>query len=884
FRKFFPAFFHVGLAVCFFWPFISAGEISVFSYDNLGEIFPLFYYAKHNFVNILHGHAPWLWNPWIQNGFPFFSNHWDMIYYPLNWPVFLAPDKDLLTALTLKSFIEVAALGIFAYGFFLRELGNARWALFASVAYQMCSLLIFTMSIFPATSLYFAMTVYLYVLWSAPERRPITNFLLLSFTVVLILTSANVAFIFYACLSLGIISIYRFLTVKDGKKLFWLAAAGWFTGTLISSVRILSCLYGVTHGNRLLENFYTIHDRAYMAIRLFIPEIAGWMGPDALNVLKSPNLQLIFRQLELPASNPQNSFFVYFGVLPALLLIAAFLSPAKGKQSFWKVYAFVTLGIALFWQPLWGILSILSFPLNHFSYHAVILPVGICTLIGYAGMAWENGHIENKDFQNKLILCLMFVVSYFLVFMTYLFPSLTAITRIIFLLMGTGIVLYYVMRKNGEINLIKFYSVAGAVLNILSLALLILLTLILVLAPIPKKEGLGTEFILPFLWLCSAVALVFYGYHRNQEGRDFRTIIILLGLALVTAAAAVAGGIVDGILRWEQGVRVYAVDVLSGFVRLLLLLQAGVLAFNGIQKKIFSARIVFAVLLILTAADLAVFNARFNNITAPFYFKNAYYPKGFSYRDFSPDVRQKMNLANYRVNHIDRKDFNANKNLVFNVPTYSGTVGYMTPRFSRLLTAFGYPQGIYMLYPEDSTDDPRFLDLSAVRYSFNEAGGLDERSSSLARLNIIYSAEVIVDEDTHLDRLRSDTFDPHKTVLLSQPLPGNSGPPGPSATMIPIIENTPDRIEAKAHAAPAGILLFNESYDEGWKAFVDDAPVEVVRANYNFMACAVGAGEHRIRFVYAPEPYKRNIFLSLCGLAVFFLAGVVAFLPVNKNK
>jgi len=870
FRKFFPALVHIFLAACFFWPFISAGEVAVFSYDNLGEIFPLFFYAKHNFVNILQGHPPWLWNPLIQNGFPFFSNHWDMIYYPLNWPVFLVPDQYLLNALTFKSFVEVALLGIFAYGFFKRELGNSRWALFSSVAYQMCSLLIFTMSIFPATSLFFAMTVYLYVLWSVPERKPLVNFLLLSMAVVLILTSANVAFIFYACLSLGIISIYYFLTVKDGKKVFMITAAGWAGGTLISSVRILSCLYGVTHSNRLAENFATIHDRAYMALRLFVPEITGWMGPDALNVLMSPNLGLVFRNLDLP-SNPQNSFFVYFGVLPALLLLVSLLTPAKGRHLFWKIYAFAALGIALLWQPFWGILSILSFPLSHYSYHSIILPVGICTLIGYTGMAWEAGQLESKNFQRNLFLCLLFVAAYMLIFITYLFPHLTPVTRIIFLLFGAGIVMYFT----------KSFSWVALAVHVLSVALLILLTLLLVLAPIPKKEALGTELILPFLWLASAVAVLMYGYHRNQDGRDFKTILIPLGLAVVAAGIVVFSGLTDGILGSEQGLRVYAIDVLTGFVRVLILVQVGLLAFSGLQKRIFSARVIFAVLLVLTAADLIVFNARFNNITAPFYFKNAFYPKGFVYRDLAPDLLKRIDLTNYRVSHLHRKDFNANKNLVFNIPSYTGTVGYMTPRFSKLLTAFGFPKGTYMLYPEDSTDNARFLDLSAVRYFFDEKGEIVERPQSLARLNMIYAAEVIADDDVMLQRLQAGNFDPRKTVLLSQPLSVGLLAAGQDAVPVAILKNTPDRIEAKVTTTAAGILLFAESFDEGWKIIIDNKLVPVVRANYNFLACAVEPGEHQVQLIYSPVQYKRNVFLSLVGLLFFAGAAAAAFLKRN---
>lgn len=882
FKSMYPFLLHVFLAVCFFWPFVSRGEVAVFSYDNLGEIFPLFYYSQQNFLNILHGHAPWLWNPLIHNGFPFYSNHWDMIYYPLNWLVFLSPPSSLLTAVTFKSFFEVAATGILAYGFFAIELQNKRWALFSSVTYQMCSLLIFTMGIFPATSTYFAMTFYLYVLWSAVGRKPLASFLLLVFAVVLILTSANVAFIFYACLSLAVISLYRFVSLgKDGNKIFSLTAAAWIVGTLISSVRIFSSLAGVTESNRMAETFHTIHDRAYMAVRLFLPELGGWMGPDAFNVFASQNLGLIFRELELPASNSQNGFFVYFGVIPALLLTVSFLAPVKGRHAFWKIYSLVVLGIALFWQPIWGILNILCMPLNHYSYYMVILPVGICALIGYTAMAWEAGHFDNKDFFRNLWVAGFLIAAYLFVFMTYLFPSLAYFTRIIFIALGLGIAVYYFLRDRGVLQRERFLMVVNQALYVLILAILIFTTLILTLAPIPKKEALGTEMILPFLWLCAAgVMILNFGLKKSLTA-----LLAPVLMAFFLSACFIFSPAGDIVFGWEPPVRIYAIDVLIGFVRFFLLMQIGLLGFAAIRKKTLSAGTIFVVLLVFTAMDLIVFNARFNNITSPFYFKNAFYPKGFAYQDLDFSIRRQMDLVNYRVNHQDRQDFNANKNLVFDVPSYTGTVGYMTKRFSKLLMAFGYVKGIYMLYPEDATDNDRFLDLSAVRYTFDPKGNLIERPTSLARLNFISSAEIVADEEALLNRLKEEAFDPRKTILISQSIsPVERGQR--DAIVIPIMKSSPNSVESQIMAPATGFLLFADSYDKGWKAYLNGSRVPVLRANYNFMACLVpGPGEYKIRFVYAPSNYQNYLHMSLLGICLLFLIIFIGLLAkLNKKK
>ena len=184
---------HLLLTAMLFWPFLRQGYVLISSSDNFGEILPLFFYSKHIFNRLVQEHSLSLWNPYVHNGIPFFSNHWNMIYSPLNWPIFLLPDQQALWAVTLKTFVEVFLIGLFAYGFFRLELGDNKWALFCSITYQLCSLLIFTITIFPTIDLYFASTLYLYLLWSVRQRSIVSNYILLTLAVILILVTANVA-------------------------------------------------------------------------------------------------------------------------------------------------------------------------------------------------------------------------------------------------------------------------------------------------------------------------------------------------------------------------------------------------------------------------------------------------------------------------------------------------------------------------------------------------------------------------------------------------------------------------------------------------------------------------------------------------------------------
>lgn len=881
---------HLLLAVCLFWPFLSRGEILISSYDNFGEIFPLFFLSKHNFMQILGGQSLSLWNPYVHNGIPFFSNHWNMIYYPANWVVFLFSDKNVLSVLTLRTFMEVFLTGVCAYGFFARELRSKAWALFCSIIYQLGSLLIFSLTVFPTISLYFAMTLYLYLLWSLEQRRAVWNYVGLTFSVILVLTSANMAFIFYAVLSLGVVSVYRFVSLKKrGGQALTLAAFSFLTGLLISAVRIFPCLGGIASSNRIVSNYYTLHDRVAMILRLFIPEITGWFGPNTFNALTSKNLQLMFEQMDLP-SNSQNTFFVYFGILAALLLVISLLMRTRGGHTFWKIYAWSTIAIALLFQPFWGILSILFFPFNHYSYHTIILPVGICALVGHTGIYLETTKIRLDRLRKYFFFVLLLVQCYILVFVTYLFPQMTIYTRSFFLVVMGGYAAYLILKKYYRATCKLYLSLLITLFNAFIWVLLFFAGTVVLLKPIPTKEWLAGTLVIPFLSLLAVgtAALYLYAGWAKQEktvplakGRVYA----FLFLVPVLTGLILSSPLLTKMLYLEESYRTYFLDLLLGHLKFFLIAQIGILGIVLARVKLLSKGFVMTLFILVTALDLLAFNFRFDNVVAPFSQQKAFYQSSFPYRDINNELREQMDLLNYRVSALDKGGLNSNKSLIFSVPSYTGIIGYMPKRFSNFINQFGYPKGTILLYPADSTDDERFLDLSAVKYVFQDEDNVITRPTALARLNLFYSYEVIEDEQALLNHLKDKSFDPRKNVLLSQGPPEGFFPKfGRPAKFVPITHATGDQVKAQVKTNIAGIVLFNESFDEGWRAFVDDVQVPIMIANYNFMACLVPQGHHQIRFQYEPQKFYLALKVSMAGIILFVLGIFLGLMRKKRGK
>jgi hypothetical protein len=138
----------------------------------------------------------------------------------------------------------------------------------------------------------------------------------------------------------------------------------------------------------------------------------------------------------------------------------------------------------------------------------------------------------------------------------------------------------------------------------------------------------------------------------------------------------------------------------------------------------------------------------------------------------------------------------------------------------------------------------------------------------------------VVSEATLPARLR--TFDPRQIVLLDE-RPGFSAGslflsgdwPLQPATAITCTANT---VVVDVDMPGPGWLVLADSYFPGWKAYrsnsaerLNETRLEIVRADGNFRAVWLEAGDHRVRFQYAPTSFKLGLYGSLITIVVMLL-------------
>ncbi len=123
-------------------------------------------------------------------------------------------------------------------------------------------------------------------------------------------------------------------------------------------------------------------------------------------------------------------------------------------------------------------------------------------------------------------------------------------------------------------------------------------------------------------------------------------------------------------------------------------------------------------------------------------------------------------------------------------------------------------------------------------------------------------------------------FDPRRFVLLDQPPPDLLARPRVRPRLptgdVEIVALEPERVVLRTRGGEPAIVVLTDAYFPGWQATVDGEPAALLRANLNFRAVPVPAGEHEIEMRYRPASLRRGLGLALVA-AVACVAAWLCF-------
>ncbi len=127
-----------------------------------------------------------------------------------------------------------------------------------------------------------------------------------------------------------------------------------------------------------------------------------------------------------------------------------------------------------------------------------------------------------------------------------------------------------------------------------------------------------------------------------------------------------------------------------------------------------------------------------------------------------------------------------------------------------------------------------------------------------------------------LDAMRDRRFDPGREVILEK-VPTGFKPAEDSSIRgaASVVSRDANGVVIETQSERDAILVLTESYYPGWKAEVDGASAEILRADYVFRAVTVPAGGHRVEFRFRPTSFLLGAAFS-CGGIIAWLAWALA--------
>ena len=143
-------------------------------------------------------------------------------------------------------------------------------------------------------------------------------------------------------------------------------------------------------------------------------------------------------------------------------------------------------------------------------------------------------------------------------------------------------------------------------------------------------------------------------------------------------------------------------------------------------------------------------------------------------------------------------------------------------------------------------------------------------TSDFAIVRELQSNPTIVDHSVLVESTANDTF----LQQLAAEKPTTSG-----AATVEVIEDNPNDLQLRLQTNEGGILVIKDAYFSGWKAYLDDRRVPIIRVNAMARGVEVAsAGTHVVKFYYQPLGFR----LGLAGGSAAFLA-LTVILMMNER-
>ncbi|GAB5489826.1 MAG: hypothetical protein Phog2KO_00410 [Phototrophicaceae bacterium] len=204
----------------------------------------------------------------------------------------------------------------------------------------------------------------------------------------------------------------------------------------------------------------------------------------------------------------------------------------------------------------------------------------------------------------------------------------------------------------------------------------------------------------------------------------------------------------------------------------------------------------------------------------------------------------------------------------------------------------------------DYVNNPRAWEIFAVRYVFSERDSFGQVDTSVLTQGIDRDGQVFVHEldnprpfahlvydvalvggDEHAIELLYDPNFPVRDTVILQTEPSLTLPDAsPTNTEVTITDFAPESITIELNTPENAILSLALVDYSGWKATLNDSPVEILRAYGSLSALEIPSGQHTVRLSFEPLPYRIGAIMSLLTWGFVLIMSLIFIFNRQSNQ
>ncbi len=139
-----------------------------------------------------------------------------------------------------------------------------------------------------------------------------------------------------------------------------------------------------------------------------------------------------------------------------------------------------------------------------------------------------------------------------------------------------------------------------------------------------------------------------------------------------------------------------------------------------------------------------------------------------------------------------------------------------------------------------------------------------ENLDAMPRVFVPRSVRRSAGADESLAALRDAGFDPRAVAIVESDVPEAQAVAGSAS----VLRESPTEVIVFARMDTPGVVVLADRFDPGWRAYLGDTPVPILRTNRVLRGVAVSAGDHTISFRYQPAAFAWGWKLSAAGAAI----------------